>query len=139
MGLLPGSKYTDTLPDPVQGAGSFICNGAGAVTRVAGMVLRVRRLVDGSARPFFRCTLDAKTIELDKLSTIITASARGTAITSEPLATLPTTTLVAVPADVKATNEIDVVLLSAGVPADTAGFRIDLHIAAARGRTVSAS
>lgn len=130
-GYYPTCKFTATLPDPVQGAGSFIANGAGAVTQVSGIVESVRRLVDAGANPFFRVKINSR-IDLTAITTIITGSTRGTAIADEPGYNLVPVT--AAPATTKGTFEFDVVLLNAGVPVDTDGFRFDFHVDASQGR-----
>lgn len=130
-GYYPSCKFTATLPDPVQGAGAFIANGASAVTQVSGIVESVRRLVDAGAVPFFRIKINSR-IDLTAITTLITGSVRGTAVTDE--LTYNIVPVTAAPATTKGTFEFDVVLMNAGTAVDTDGFRFDFHIDASQGR-----
>lgn len=130
-GNYPFCKFTSTLSDPVQAAGAFVAAGATNPSVFSGIVESVRRLVDASARPFFRVKVNSR-IDLTAITTIITGSCRGTAITNEPGYNLVAVT--ASPATTKGTFEFDVALLNAGVAVDTAGFRFDFHIDASQGK-----
>jgi hypothetical protein len=130
-GYYPTCKYTATLPDPVQGAGAFVANGASAITKVSGIVESVRRLATAGAVPFFRIKLNSR-IDVTAITTIITGDVRGTAATDEPAKNI--INLTASPASARGTFEFDVVLLNAGTPVDTAGFRFDFHVDASQGR-----
>lgn len=130
-GYYPTCKYTSTLPDPVQAAGAFIADGATDPSVVSGIVESVRRLEDAGALPFFRVKVNTR-IDLTAITTLIVGSVRGTAIADEPGYNLVAVT--AAPATTKGTFEFDVVVLNAGVPVDTAGFRFDFHVDASQGK-----
>lgn len=133
MGILSGffatCRFTTTLAQPAQAAGSFVLNGASNPTQKAGIVESVRRLVDAGGDPFFRVRVNTR-LPLNALSTIIVGSVRGTAIADEPGYNIVAIT--AAPATTKDTNyEMDVAILNAGVAVDTADFWFQFHVDAA--------
>lgn len=133
-GHVPYMCASSTVGRPAGAMGAFILNGASDPTQVAGVVDSVRRLVDGSARPFFRVKFNTM-MPLRALSTAISPHVRGTAITDEL-----TTNIVDVTASPAATRddafELDIIVLNAGVPVDTADFRVELVLHYGRERPV---
>lgn len=125
----PTARFTATMPQPAQGGGAFVLNGASNPTQVFGIVESVRRLVDAGARPFFRVKVNTR-LALRAGTTMIVASVRGTAITDELSWNIVDVT--AAPASARDDSfEFDIAILNAGVPVDTAGFRAEFIFASA--------
>lgn len=121
-GYYPKVKASSTVFEPMIGGGAFVLNGASNPTQVFGDVESVRVLVDASARPFFRVKF-SKRLPLRAGTTFIAREVRGTAITNE--LTTNIVDLTANPAAARDNNfELDMVVLNAGVPVNTAGFRL---------------
>jgi hypothetical protein len=103
------------------GGGAFVCDGATDPSQVFGDIKSVRRLVDAGALPFFRVKF-SKRLPLRAGTTFIAPDVRGTTIADEPGCNI--LDVVADPVSERDDNfELDIVVLNAGVPVDTAGFR----------------
>lgn len=122
-GYYANLKASSTVFQPMVGGGAFVLDGATDPSQVFGDIESVTRLVDGAARPFFRVRF-SKRLPLRAGTTFIATAVRGTAITDELHANI--VDLTSNPVVARDDNfELDVVVLQAGVPVDTAGFRFN--------------
>jgi hypothetical protein len=121
-------EYSDEYRQPTHFTANFVTDGTTDPSEIGGHVESVLVLATVTPRPFFRIRFKEPIPHLDSLRTCITYGVEA-AENVDATVKFSTTGYTADPADAfEELYELDVQVMVAGVAANTAGIRINIHI-----------